>query len=75
MRPTHHLRVFIISLAIIALALTGVLFGVRVEAVVPASGTITAREAGRSHALSSLSLSNSVFSPSVLPPVNSVVKN
>lgn len=44
MRPTHHLRVFIISLAIIALALAGILFGVRVEAVVPASGTITARD-------------------------------
>ena len=44
MRPTHHLRVFIISLLIIALALAGMLFGVRVEAVVPASGTITARE-------------------------------
>jgi hypothetical protein len=44
MRPTYHLRVFIISLVIIALALAGALFGVRVEAVVPASGTITARE-------------------------------
>jgi len=44
MRPTYHLRVFIISLALIGLCLVGILFGVRLEAVVPASGIITARD-------------------------------
>jgi hypothetical protein len=36
--------VFFISLAILVLCLVGMLFGVRLEAVAPATGTITARE-------------------------------
>ena len=43
-RPTYHLRVFLISLALLALALVGMLFGVRLDAVVPVTGIITARE-------------------------------
>jgi hypothetical protein len=43
MRPTYHLRTFVISLAIIVLCLIGILFGVQLEAVVPATGTITTR--------------------------------
>jgi hypothetical protein len=43
-RPTYHLRVFVISLFVLTLCLLGMLFGVRMEAVVPATGTITARD-------------------------------
>lgn len=39
--PTHHLRVFVVSLALVAVCLVGFLFGVRLEDVVPASGRIT----------------------------------
>src|SRR5437867_8772610 len=43
-RRSYHLRVFAISLALIVFCLAGFLFGVRMEAVVPATGTITARD-------------------------------
>jgi hypothetical protein len=43
-RPIHHLRVFTISLAILGLCLIGMLFGVQLEAVVPATGIVTARD-------------------------------
>jgi hypothetical protein len=39
--PTHHLRVFVVSLVLVAVCLVGFLFGVRLEDVVPASGRIT----------------------------------
>lgn len=42
--PTYHLRVFVICLAIVVLSLLGFLFGVRMEALVPATGIITARD-------------------------------
>jgi hypothetical protein len=40
---SNHLRVFVISLAIMALSLLAMLFGVHLDAVVPATGIITAR--------------------------------
>jgi hypothetical protein len=43
-RRTYHLRIFFICLAIVALCLTGFLFAVRLEAVVPASGVVTAQD-------------------------------
>lgn len=43
-RLTYHLRVFVICLTLLLLCLAGFLFGVRMEAVVPASGVITARD-------------------------------
>ena len=43
-RPTYHLRVFALSLALIFVCLAGFLFGVRLEAVAPATGVVTARE-------------------------------
>lgn len=43
-RPTYHLRVFAISLAVVFTTLVGFLFAVRLEAVVPAAGVVTARE-------------------------------
>jgi hypothetical protein len=43
-RPTYHLRVFVLCLALVVLSLAGFLFGVHLEAVAPASGLITARE-------------------------------
>ena len=42
-RPTYHLRVFVVCLSLVALALLTMLFGVQLEAVVPATGTITAK--------------------------------
>ena len=41
-RPTYHLRIFAVSLVLVALALVVMLFGVELEAVVPATGTVTA---------------------------------
>jgi hypothetical protein len=43
-RRTHHLRIFAVSLVLVVLCLAGLLFGVEMEATVPATGTITARE-------------------------------
>lgn len=43
-RSTGYLRVFAISLILVVLCLAGFLFGVHMEARVPASGTITARD-------------------------------
>lgn len=43
-RPTYHLRVFAISLAMVFVALAAFLFAVRMEAIAPATGVITARE-------------------------------
>src|SRR5437899_7474090 len=43
-RRSYHLRVFAISLTVIVFCLVGFLFGVRMEAVVPATGTITAHD-------------------------------
>src|SRR5262249_59544343 len=39
-----HVRIFSISLAVVVLALAGLLFGVRMEAITPATGSITARD-------------------------------
>lgn len=41
---SYHLRVFAVSLAIVLLSLAGFLFCVRMEAIAPATGTITARD-------------------------------
>jgi hypothetical protein len=43
-RPTHHLRVFGISLILVVLCLAAFLFGVQMEAKVPATGVVTARD-------------------------------
>jgi hypothetical protein len=43
-KRTYHLRIFLISLAVIALSLAMFVFGVRMEAVAPTTGVITARE-------------------------------
>lgn len=43
-RPTYHLRTFAVCLALVALCLAGFLFGVRLEAVAPATGLIVARD-------------------------------
>lgn len=43
-RPISHLRVFSISLTLVVLSLCGFLFGVRMEAVAPATGVVTARD-------------------------------
>lgn len=43
-RPGFHLRVFVLSLVVIALSLSGFLFGVHMEAVAPATGIITAKD-------------------------------
>ncbi len=40
---SYHLRVFAISLVIVAIGLVGFLFGVRLEAIMPATGVIAAR--------------------------------
>jgi hypothetical protein len=42
--PTTYLRVFFVSLTLVLLGLGGFLFGVRMEAVVPATGIIKARD-------------------------------
>jgi hypothetical protein len=41
---SYHLRVFVISLVLVVLCLAGFLFGVHMEAKVPATGVITARD-------------------------------
>ena len=43
-RRLTHLRLFVLCLAVIVLALAGLLFGVSLEAVAPATGTVTARD-------------------------------
>lgn len=43
-RPTYHLRVFAVCLVLVVLCLAGMLFGVDMEAVAPATGTVTARD-------------------------------
>jgi hypothetical protein len=43
-RPAYHLRVFAVSLAAVVLSLVFFLFGVSLEAVTPATGTIQARD-------------------------------
>jgi hypothetical protein len=43
-RPLPRLRVFFISLAVLFLCLLGMLFGVQLEAIVPATGIIIARD-------------------------------
>ncbi|HEY8503308.1 MAG TPA: HlyD family secretion protein [Gemmataceae bacterium] len=43
-RRGRHLQVFALSLVVILLALTGFLFGVRMEATAPAKGVVTARD-------------------------------
>jgi hypothetical protein len=43
-RPTYHLRVFAVCLALVFLCLAILLFGVEMEAAAPATGTITARD-------------------------------
>lgn len=42
-RPTYHLRIFIICLVLVVACLVGFLFGVRLEAVVPAAGVLHSR--------------------------------
>jgi multidrug resistance efflux pump len=43
-RSSYHLRIFAVSLVLVVLALAALLFGVEIEAVAPATGTITARD-------------------------------
>jgi hypothetical protein len=43
-RRSYYLRVFAISLTLLAACLCGFLFGVRLEAIAPASGTVSARD-------------------------------
>jgi hypothetical protein len=43
-RPTYYLRIFVICLALVVLCLAGFLFGIRMEAVVPATGIIHSRD-------------------------------
>lgn len=43
-RPIYHLRVFAVSLVLVFVSLCGFLFGVRMEAVAPASGILLARD-------------------------------
>jgi hypothetical protein len=43
-RRTYHLRVFIVSLALVLVCLLGFLFGLHMEAVTPATGVIAARD-------------------------------
>jgi hypothetical protein len=43
-RRAYHLRIFAVSLLIVVLALVGFLFGVRLEAIVPATGLVVARD-------------------------------
>src|SRR5438552_4135233 len=43
-RPTYYLRIFGICLALVVLCLLGFLFGIRMEAVVPATGIIRAQD-------------------------------
>lgn len=50
-RPAYHLRVFAGSLLLVVLGLLGLLFGVRMEALAPASGIIVARDLLETRAL------------------------
>ena len=43
-RRKSHLRVFGLSLGLVVLCLAGLLFGVSLEAIAPATGTVTARD-------------------------------
>jgi hypothetical protein len=43
-RPGYHLRVFVVSLLLVVAALVAFLFGVRMEATVPATGVIRPRD-------------------------------
>ncbi|MCC6417093.1 MAG: hypothetical protein IT429_02460 [Gemmataceae bacterium] len=43
-RRGYHLRIFIVSLLLVVAALIGFLFGVRMEATVPATGVVHARD-------------------------------
>jgi hypothetical protein len=43
-RRSYYLRVFAVSVALLAACLCGFLFGVRLEATAPAAGTVTARD-------------------------------
>lgn len=43
-RRKSHLRVFGLSLGLVVLCLAGLLFGVNLEAIAPATGTVTARD-------------------------------
>jgi hypothetical protein len=43
-RRSYHLRIFALSLGLVVLGLAGFLFGVRMEALEPAKGTIGARD-------------------------------
>jgi len=51
LRPTYHVRVFTVCLVLVVLFLAGLLFGVELEAVVPAAGVITARDLREARAL------------------------
>lgn len=42
-KPTKHVRIFAVSLGLIVICLIALLFGVRLEATVPATGVISAR--------------------------------
>lgn len=50
-RPTYHLRIFGVSLLLVTLCLLGMLFGVRMEAIAPVRGTVTARDLTEMRAL------------------------
>jgi hypothetical protein len=43
-RRAYHLRIFVVSLTLVVIGLAAFLLGVRMEAVAPATGTITARD-------------------------------
>ncbi len=43
-RPTYHLRIFVICLLLVVVSLIAFLFGVRLEAVVPATGVLRSRQ-------------------------------
>ncbi len=43
-RTTYYLRIFVICLALVVLCLAGFLFGIRMEAVVPATGIVQSRD-------------------------------
>src|SRR5689334_1972208 len=42
--PTYHLRDFVLCLAVVVVALLGVLFGVHMEAITHATGTLQIRD-------------------------------
>lgn len=43
-KPAQHLKIFVVSLALIVICLVALLFAVRLEATVPATGFISARD-------------------------------